>query len=226
MINQGIISMDKFEQHIKNTMNQPPEFPFKEGLWDALETRMSEESPPVNTPPDNQRAWMTWLPALLLFLIPSVLAGILYQKHTNTLTRLATLEQKLEQQISTPKTNYIDSTLQKHVTIIYDTVHYKVVVNQNINQQLNAQVEAALLSYQQALMNAQQDNIAAYQPELFTNFNSNRSLKSLAPPSSPFGNRSIVLNEGINGILDENDNANLVSERLLNFEYLIQIVIH
>ena len=67
----------------------------------------------------------TWLPLGLLFLIPSVLAGLFYVKHSTALDRIAALEQ----QFQSPKTTYIDTIVQKRITVIYDTIYNQIIIN-------------------------------------------------------------------------------------------------
>lgn len=134
--------MDNFDQHINNTMNNPPEFPFKEELWKDLEDRMKESPPEKTVIP-----WLTWLPLGLLFLIPSVLAGLFYVKHNNALDRIAALEQ----QSQSPKITYIDTIVQKKITVIYDTIYNQVVINDYKTEQS----KAILTSYQNAVLTAQ-----------------------------------------------------------------------
>lgn len=128
---------NNFEEHIKNSMDNPPEFPFEERLWNDMESRLDnkEQTRPFSGLRDK-------LPLLLLALLTTSLAGYFYVKQYKAMERIAAIEEQHSlNYLSTEK----EITTSKHVTVIYDTIYNKIVINQYEDQgkhQNNKQQEA------------------------------------------------------------------------------------
>jgi len=109
-----------FEKHIKDTMNTPPEFPFDEGLWNDMESRLDGDK-------DHKPAkGLGLLPLLLLTLFTTSLAGFFYVKQYKAMERLDALEQQLNLQEEAKEI----AVTEKHVTVIYDTIYNRIVIDQ------------------------------------------------------------------------------------------------
>ncbi len=109
-----------FEKHIKDSMNNPPEVPFDEGLWNDMESRLDG---------DKERKPATgfgFLPLLLLTLFTTSLAGFFYFQNYKAMERLDELEQQLNHQEEVKEV----AVTEKHVTVIYDTIYNRIIVNQ------------------------------------------------------------------------------------------------
>jgi hypothetical protein len=112
---------NSFEKHIKDAMDNPPDFPFNERLWKDMESRLNNEG--------EKKPFLGFigrLPLLLLTLVAASLAGYFYIKQHNAMKRIADIEQQLQITSQPKPVDY----LEKHVTVIYDTIYNSVMVNQ------------------------------------------------------------------------------------------------
>lgn len=108
-----------FEKHIRDAMNNPPEFPFEERLWEDMESRLDG---------DQEKPFLGFIGRLPLFLLAlgaMSFAGFFYVKHHNANERLIKLEKQLENQTAQEQ----EASIEKRVTVIYDTIYNRVVIN-------------------------------------------------------------------------------------------------
>jgi len=130
---------EKFYKKIKNTFENPPEFPFEEGQWEKMKERLDQE--PIVPQPGyfKKYAW------LLLWVLPFLFLGgyTLYQGQQAN-QKIVTLETAL--QIEQNKNTILQSdTVFNHIVINqYDTIyHTTTIYNQQaeniagINNQAN-----------------------------------------------------------------------------------------
>jgi len=110
---------NNFEKHIKKSMDNPPEFPFDEGLWKDMESRLNEKSDrkPLFGP-------LASLFLVLLTLLATSLAGYFYFK-AKGLEKHDLVEQQQLQNQSEP-----EAIIEKRVTVLYDTIYNRVVIDQ------------------------------------------------------------------------------------------------
>jgi hypothetical protein len=110
---------DSFEKSIRQTMENPPDFPYDDGMWKKIEKELNNRDRP---PKDGLVAWWWLLPATLL---PALLAGWLLTERQQAQNRINALEQQLiGNQLE------IDTIERQAVKIIYDTIIYHTTVLQ------------------------------------------------------------------------------------------------
>jgi len=118
---------NNFEKHIKDTMGNPPDFPFEERLWDDMESRLDKGK-------DRKPflGFMGRLPLFLLALSAMSLAGFFYVKQYKAMQKVAEVEQQLANQQQKDKQANTNATpsIEKRVTVIYDTIYNRVVIDQ------------------------------------------------------------------------------------------------
>lgn len=111
---------NNFENHIKSILDNPPDFPFDQRLWEDMESRLDDNK---NNKPQNGFAGR--LPLLIMLLFTSALAGFFYFKHYKATERIAAIEKQLLSQNQTQS----ESKTNQHLTVVYDTIFNTVVVN-------------------------------------------------------------------------------------------------
>ena len=111
---------NNFESNLRDSLSNPPDFPFDEKMWEAIEPR-------IDQPTSNKKQMLAGLlPFILLALIPAGFAGFFYTKYNTALEKNSFFEQQLQNQ----QTLLIDTVYQKHVTIVYDTIFKKVTIEE------------------------------------------------------------------------------------------------
>ncbi len=104
-----------FEQYIKDAMDNPPEFPFDENLWNDMEARLDAQK--------DQKTPFGFIGKLPLFLWAATMTGLciyFYANQNNNSNPPSSPELEEKKEIS----------VERHVTVIYDTIYNKIVVNQ------------------------------------------------------------------------------------------------
>ena len=119
---------NNFEDHIKGAMDNPPDFPFDERLWKDMESRLNDggEKKPI-------LGFIGRLPLLILALLATSLAGYFYLKQDKAMERIADIEQQLQifqQELQGQNQTKTQTNLERQVTVVYDTIYNKIVVNQ------------------------------------------------------------------------------------------------
>ncbi|HFA48410.1 MAG TPA: hypothetical protein ENJ95_05255 [Bacteroidetes bacterium] len=119
---------DYFEQKIKKVLNDPPDFPVDEKAWENLQNRMQGKP---------AKGWgkMAYLAplALLLWLVP-----VAFLWHTNgQLNEANNKIAHLETLLRSNAALLLDTVVQRHVTIVYDTVYKAVYADVNIGENKN-----------------------------------------------------------------------------------------
>ena len=105
---------DYFEQKIKGTLNNPPDFPFDEKAWKNMEGRLKKQ-------PGKKWGAMAYLVplAFLLWLLPLAFSWLAYEKLDDSNNKIEHLETMLESNA----TLLLDTIVERHVTVVYDTIY-------------------------------------------------------------------------------------------------------
>jgi len=116
---------DSFNQKIKDTMNNSPDFPFEERLWEDMEQRLDAAENPSDKP-------FMWLPFLLLLILSWGGLAYFVQAYYST-QNLLDLSKQVEKQATIVNSNQTSlAHLEKRNVVIYDTIYKKVYVEQEI----------------------------------------------------------------------------------------------
>jgi len=113
---------NNFEQQIRDAMNNPPEFPYEEKLWNDLEHKLDQKEGKRDKP---FMGFVGRLPLFLFAITAASLAGFFYNGQYKAMERIAEIEQQITQQQTQNQTQ-----TEKRITIIYDTIYNKVVIDQ------------------------------------------------------------------------------------------------
>ncbi len=157
---------EKFEQRLRDVLNDPPDFPFDEKAWKDLDRRLHGK------PPSKWGAMAYLAPlAFLFWLLPFASSWLTYSKLDEANAKIENLKTMLEANAGLS----LDTITERHVTVVHDTVYRTVYSNGNIE---NNERPAPLPSFHQPTV-----------PSLFKNRNNNypqeQNYAHLLPPSYP-----------------------------------------
>lgn len=131
---------NNFEDYIKDAMNNPPDFPFEERVWKDMESKLDE---------DKERkpllGFVGRLPLFLLALGMTSLAGFFYMKQQKAMNRIVEVERQLVEYSTINTKTSTEPSLEKRVTVIYDTIYNRIVIDQLVQPTLRANNTAAPL---------------------------------------------------------------------------------
>lgn len=117
---------NNFERHIKESMENPPELPFQEGLWNDMEARLDQAQ--------SKKRPFGFIGRLPLFLWGLAMTGLcLYlfmQQNTNT----KNIQDTTPEEIAKQPLAAANDGIVKRITVIYDTIYNNIVVNHVQNQ--------------------------------------------------------------------------------------------
>ncbi len=152
---------NKFYKHIKETFENPPEYPYQEAQWDKMRERLNPTVPP--TPKVAFWKRYGWI---ALWILPFLLLGsyTIFQQHASN-ERIETLQKALDKEINKNQIHLSD-TIFNHVVINqYDTIYHTTSVYSNTIAANNNYVPSAIGKTASASTISQQlledfDNIA------------------------------------------------------------------
>ncbi|MFT5762823.1 MAG: hypothetical protein ACI8X3_000238 [Saprospiraceae bacterium] len=176
---------NNFEEHIKDAMDNPPDFPFNERLWKDMESQLDNDG--------EKKPFLGFigrLPLLLLSLIAAGLAGFFYMKQYNAMEKIAAIEQQLQTQTQITT----DDAVEKRVTIIYDTIYNKVVINQISQYNQDRLPQSTQKQVRRHPTN--QHRVLPF-PD-FSRFSLDLDLDKYAISNNPYSSNISLLNYGLN----------------------------
>lgn len=127
---------DNFEKKVRQSMTNPPEYPFDDKLWADMDKRLEQQ------PSRKGVGFWVWLPYFLLLLLGTG-SGYMYHllnEHKTQLSQLETL-------VSTNQTHTNAETVHK-TTYVFDTIYKQIIIQEyqqaersvhTENQQLSAE---------------------------------------------------------------------------------------
>lgn len=117
---------NKFEQFIKQSMENPPERAFEERLWEDMDSRLN-----YSDKGDKGSGLWRNLPWFLLTLFMTSLAGFFYVKHYKAMERIAVVEEKLAT-VTAPLTE--SEKPERKSVILYDTIYRTVMIDEYVRR--------------------------------------------------------------------------------------------
>lgn len=104
---------DNFEKKLRESLGNPPEFPFEERLWNDVENKLNID----DTKPTNKLGGIAGLLFLLLAGLMTILAAVFYVKQSEALERLDEIEGKISQ------VSHEKIVENNNIEVIHDTVY-------------------------------------------------------------------------------------------------------
>jgi hypothetical protein len=117
---------DKFEDFIKQSVDNPPALTFEERMWKDMEGRLNR----ANAKGRSMGLW-TVLPWVLLAFLTTGLAGYFYVKQYKAMERIVAVEQKLAATIVPAEKEMMD----RRTVALYDTIYRTVVIDEYVRRQ-------------------------------------------------------------------------------------------
>lgn len=120
---------ENFYKNIKNTFDNPPEYPYEPAQWEVMKERLK----PVATP--SKGVYWQKYGWLLLWALPFLLlGGYTFHQNNQSNLKITALETALEVEVNKNSIHQSD-TIFNHVVINqYDTIYHTTTVYQQINQ--------------------------------------------------------------------------------------------
>ncbi len=187
---------EKFIHKIKDVLNDPPSIPFDEKAWKNLDRRLS------GNPSKKWGAMAYLIPfAFLLWLLPFVFSWFTFEKLDSANDKIEHLESMLH---SNSKL-LLDSVVQRHVTVVFDTIYRTFYKDVKMEEKKSSQPP-----------------LQFYQPSFYENkitFLREQNYSHLLPPNSFLGLSSMPLSR-MNRALIDLENKNIATDKLANRESL------
>ncbi|MFK7981362.1 MAG: outer membrane beta-barrel protein [Saprospiraceae bacterium] len=145
-----------YYKNIKDTFDNPPEYPYEPAQWDAMKERLQPD-----VPSSKGMHWQKYSWALLWMFPFFLVGGYTWNQHNQTNKKITALETALQTEINKNSVHQSDTIFNYVVINQYDTIYHTTTVYQQTNQSSDLAYDRVSLANQlpQKTSNIQKANI-------------------------------------------------------------------